>query len=346
MPRLALRLRSNARDLAVRSGLSLVIFVVFALTITGFATRSDIYVILQACVPIGLVALGIGCTIIAGELDLSVAAVATCVGILSIKTYSIGMVPVIVLATLAGMAYGLLQGLIIARLKIPSIVFTLGTLIALNGLAFSISGQGSVVSLTVPQLESVTTLSTTLWIFSPASLILIAGIVIVGLLLGYTRLGRELYAVGGARTESRAAGGPEVRPLVLAFVLSGGLAALAGAVASLQSGSAGADSFDSLLFTAITAILIGGISLYGGRGTAFGVFIGVLTLQFLLAALTLLSTPFWASDFATGALLLTFLIIELTAEQSPVRAALARAQIRHRKDDTTGRSLAGTRRPK
>ena len=147
---------------------------------------------------------------------------------------------------------------------------------------------------------------------------------IVGAFLGYTRAGRELYAVGAAREESRAAGVPQIRPVVTAFALSGGLAAAAGALASLRSGSAGPRAYDALLFSAVTAVLIGGVSLYGGRGRVVGIFAGVATLQFLLAALALKSAPFWAADLATGVVLLAFLIIELFNEDSVARTSLRR----------------------
>jgi ribose/xylose/arabinose/galactoside ABC-type transport system permease subunit len=77
-----------------------------------------------------------------------------------------------------------------------------------------------------------------------------------------------------------------------------------------------------------TAALIGGVSVYGGRGRVAGILLGVLTLQFLLGALALLSAPFWAAYLATGVLLLAFLVLELAQEQSPARLALERARIR------------------
>ena len=316
-------------DLVFRIVLAVAVYIGFAVTVPGFATSSNMYATLEACVPIGLVALGVGATIIAGELDLSVGAVATCAGILVVNWIDIGTVPAIIVVTVAGLCYGVLQGLVIALLKIPSIVFTLGTLIALGGASFLLSGE-QVVTLSVAQLSISTDISTQFWIFSPGSITLIVMVVLVGLLLGYTRIGREVYAVGGARLESRAAGVAEIRPIVLVFALSGLLAALAGVLASLRSGSAGPRAYDTLLFSAVTAVLVGGVSLYGGRGKVLGIAVGVLTLQFLLAALALESAPFWASDLATGSVLLAFLVIELAEEQSPARQALARLLLAHR----------------
>jgi ribose transport system permease protein len=316
-------------DVALRVALALAVYIVFSATVSGFATSSNMYATLEACVPIGLVALAVGATIIAGELDLSVGAVATCAGILVVRWISVGTVPAIVIVTLIGLCYGVLQGLVIAWLKIPSIVFTLGTLIALGGVSFLLSGE-QVVTLSVAQLTISENISTQLWIFSPGSITLLVMVILGGLLLGYTRIGREVYAVGGARMESRAAGVAEMRPIVLVFALAGMLASLAGALASLRSGSAGPRAYDTLLFSAVAAVLIGGVSLYGGRGKVLGIFVGVLTLQFLLAALALESAPFWAADLATGSVLLAFLLIELAAEESPARQALARLLLAQR----------------
>ena len=170
------------------------------------------------------------------------------------------------------------------RLKIQSLVFTLGTLIVLRGLAFMISGENTVV---MPDLNMSNSVRRQLWIFSPFSLVTIAVFVAIGLFLRYTRPGREVYAIGGGRQEAAAAGVPVVRPLVLAFALSGSLAALTGALTSIKSGSAGPATFEELLLPAVTAALIGGVSLFGGKGSVFGIAIGALTLRFIISGLSL-----------------------------------------------------------
>ena len=164
----------------------------------------------------------------------SAAAVA---GIISISVVDeIGLIPTVLLASLIGIAYGSLQGYLIYRLRIQSLVFTLGTLIGLRGLAFMISGENTVV---MRDLEMAHAVRRQLWIFSPFSLVTLACFVLVGLFLVNTRFGREIYAIGGGRQEAAAAGVPLVRPLVLAFALSGAMAALTGALTSIKSGSAG-----------------------------------------------------------------------------------------------------------
>jgi ribose transport system permease protein len=320
-------------DVGMRVALAAAVFVGFGIFVPGFATTSNMYAVLETTVPVGLVAVGVGAVILAGELDLSVGAVATCAGILLIRFVDIGVFPAVLITVLAGAVYGVVQGVIIAKVSVPSVVFTLGSLIAVGGVAFILSGE-QVVTLPLDQLGIASDIRTRIWIFSPASLTMLAVTIVVGLLLGYTRIGREVYALGGAREESRAAGVAQVRPIVLVFALAGALAALAGTLASLRSGSAGPRAYETLLFGAVTGVLVGGVSLYGGRGRVLGMFVGVLTLQFLLSALALLSAPFWAADLATGGLLLSFLVVELAHERSPARSAIERFLLARRRRAT------------
>jgi ribose/xylose/arabinose/galactoside ABC-type transport system permease subunit len=330
------RTHPGIADTTFRIGLAITFFVVLAATVSGFAESSNYYAMLETSVPIALTALGVGATIIAGELDLSAGAVATVAGIVTVRAIDIGPVTAVVLVVAIGVVYGCLQGFVISTLKVPSIVFTLGTLIAVGGVAYFVSGE-EIVSLPVDKLSAANDVRERIWwILSPASLVMATMFLIVGVFLGYTRAGRELYAVGAAREESRAAGVPQRRPVIIAFALSGGLAATAGALASLRSGSAGPRAYDALLFSAVTAVLIGGVSLYGGRGRVVGIFAGVATLQFLLATLALKSAPFWAADLATGVVLLAFLIIELFNEESVARTALRRLRLARGQPATSG----------
>jgi ribose/xylose/arabinose/galactoside ABC-type transport system permease subunit len=324
---LSLARRSRYADPAGRAVMTAVIFAVLTVVVPGFATSGDLYSLLNLCAPVGLLALGVGATMLAGEIDLSAGASATCLGILAVQAFGAGLGPAILIAVGAGAVYGAVQGVLIARTKIPSVVFTLGSMIALGGVA-ELQAPNGTVSVSTAQLETAASLSNRLWVLSPLSITFLLVAVGVGLLLGFTRIGREVYAVGGGRAESRVAGVAENRPIVMVFVLAGGLAGLAGGMASLDSGSGGPGAYSSLLFQAVTAALIGGVSVYGGRGRVLGIVLGVLTLQLLLGALALLSAPFWAADLATGVLLLVFLVVELAQEQSPARAALERARIR------------------
>ena len=278
-------------------------------------------------------------TIIAGELDLSVGSAAAVAGIISVSVVEeIGLVPTVLLATLIGVAYGSVQGYLIYRLRIQSLVFTLGTLIGLRGLAFIISGENTVV---MADLEIAHAVRRQLWIFSPFSLVTLACFVGVALLLVNTRFGREIYAVGGGRQEAAAAGVPLVRPLVLAFALSGALAAMTGALTSIKSGSAGPAAFENLLLPAATAALIGGVSLLGGRGSVAGIAVGALTLRFINSGLSLGGAPFYILTLATGIVLIVAVVLELLIGRPELRARWRRWRTERGMGLRTGHRPAG-----
>lgn len=301
-----------------RLGLFAAVFLVFSVSDDRFYTINNVFTIFEGFAFLGLAALAVGVTIIAGELDLSVGSAAAVAGIISVSLVGrVGLIPTLLLASLIGAAYGSLQGYLIYRLRIQSLVFTLGTLIGLRGLAFMISGENTVV---MSDLGVAQTVRRQLGIFSPFSLITLACFALVALLLINTRFGREIYAIGGGRSEAAAAGVPLVRPLVLAFALSGTLAALTGALTSIKSGSAGPAAFETLLLPAATAALIGGVSLLGGRGSVFGIAIGALTLRFINSGLSLGGAPFYILTLATGIVLIVAVVLELLVGRPELRA--------------------------
>lgn len=304
------------------------VFLVFAISDRRFASPNNIFTIFEGFAWLGLAALAVGLTIIAGELDLSVGSVAAVSGIIAVTVVEdIGLVAAVLLSTLCGLVYGAAQGYLVHRLKIHSLVFTLGTLIGLRGLAFMISGENTVV---MKNLDIADTVRNQLGIFSPFSLVTILVFASVGLFLVYTKWGREIYAIGGGRQEAAAAGVPLVRPLVLTFALSGSMAALAGALTSIKSGSAGPAAFEQLLLPAATAALIGGVSLLGGKGSVVGIAVGTLTLRFITSGLSLGGAPFYVLTLATGAVLIVGVVLELVVERPVVRAGLRRWRARRR----------------
>lgn len=310
-----------------RVALAAVIYLSFSLTITNFGSAGNAYAILESCALIGIVAAGLGVTMLAGELDLSVGSVAACAGIIAVSFSHYGVIIAVVAAIVPAVLFGVVQGIAIARLQISSLVFTLGTFIGVRGLAYVLTNERT-ITLALSDLSISTGLRARYLIFSPFSLLMIATLIFLGLVLRYTRLGREVYAIGGARKESRAAGVSQIRPLIFSFAVSAGLAALAGALASLRGGSATPVGYETLLLAAVTAALVGGVSVYGGRGSMAGVFIGVVTLQFLLAGLQLLGAANWAANLTTGAVLLIFLAVDIANGDSPVGIAMQRLKVR------------------
>lgn len=297
----------DGRGMGVQVATLVLLSVVLAVVVPGFSGVPAVYGVLEGLPLVGIAATGVAVTMIAGELDLSVGSMAALCGIVAVQVSGAGLVPALLVGTTAGAVLGGLQGWIIARLRISSLVLTVGTLIVLHGAALVIT-SGKTVGLS--DLEMTDPLLQQWGVLSPSSVTAIAVIVVVGVFLAKTRWGREIYAVGGARDEATAAGVPVRRSITLAFALSGACAALAGSLACLQGGSADPNGFSTLLLSAASAALIGGISLYGGRGGAVNVALGALILAVVSAAATAATAPLFVAGLSTGALLLVVISLE------------------------------------
>jgi ribose transport system permease protein len=288
----------------------------------------DVYNTLQGFAQLGLLALAIGITMIAGEFDLSVVGTYALGGMLAVETGTGSPLLGVAIAVAAGAAVGAAQGRLIARLRIPSMPVTLATYIALLGLTYTLSGGLS---------KTYTNSDATLWvdqtigeIFSPRSLVTLAAFALAAIVLGYTKLGRELRAIGSDRRASRVAGVNVDRRIVGLFALSGTLAALGGALLSYSYASANPDPGLQPLILASVAALLGGVSLAGGRGAPLGLLAGTVSVAMLAQIVAITATP----DYTTQLLYATLLAI-IVAIESPGLHDLAdrlrarRAQGRH-----------------
>lgn len=285
-------------------------FVYFSFTQSGFFSVSNLYTVMQGMVFVGLAALAFGLTMIAGEMDLAVPSTATVAGILTIRSSGNGLAVSLLVGLATGLVIGLAQATLVWLVRLHSVVITVGTSTALLGLAVILSGTATVVS---PNLQLSVQVQQRMFIFSPGSLLAIGFFVAVGVLLRMTRWGAEIRAFGGGRREAVAAGVRPHRPIFIVFVVSGALSGLLGALASLSVGSADATAFSSLLLSAVAAALIGGVALAGGRGSALGIALGVLTLRFVNSGLSLAGSPFYVINMAIGLLLLLVVLLDLYA---------------------------------
>ncbi|HSI79140.1 MAG TPA: ABC transporter permease [Solirubrobacterales bacterium] len=322
------RVRSYALPLLVL----IVTWAIIASSTPTFRGEASVFSVLEGFPLLGLIALGLAITIIAGELDLSVGSMAALAGVVAVKAGELGLLGAIGVAVAVGATIGAAQGWIIARLAINSLVLTIGTLILLRGVAHlaSDNAPSQLADFTVsdPLIERYS-------IFSPSSITALVVFAVLGLFLAYTRYGREIYAIGGAREEARAAGVPRSRPMVLAFALSGACAALAGALASLKGGSAAPQNYADMLLAGAAAALIGGISLYGGKGTVIHVALGVAVLSAVAAGLAARGSDASVTQLVTGALLITVVATEFIAARLSRRARLRREAARHELPPTT-----------
>lgn len=146
--------------------------------------------------------------------------------------------------------------------------------------------------------------------FSPASLLVIAMFIVVGLFMTYTRYGREIYAIGGARKEALASGISLKRPMIIVFAISGFCAGLGGVIIGLRSGTAQALGLQYLLLAGTVAAFIGGVSILGGKGGVIGAAIGTLTVNFLNTGLVFNVTPAFMVQLYLGILLLVVIMFQ------------------------------------
>ena len=268
----------------------------------------DVYNALQGFAQLGLLALAIGLTMIAGEFDLSVAGTYAAGGMIAVQAGQSSAVLGVLAAVGAGAAIGAAQGGLVAAVRIPSLPVTLATYIALLGLASAMSG-----GLSVTYANTAATLALdrpVAVIFSLPSLITLAAFAIAALVLGGTRLGREVRAVGGDRRASRVAGVRVERTLVGLFTASGALAALGGALLSYSRASANPDPGLQPLILATVACLVGGVSLAGGRGLPAGLLAGLLAVALLGQIDAMTALPDYYTELLYAALLLVIVAVD------------------------------------
>jgi len=303
--------------------------VLFAITagVTGSSiTPFDAYNTLQGVAQLGLLALPLGLTMIAGEFDLSVVGVSALGGMLAVQFGQENPLLGVGIAILAGVVVGALQGTVIARLRLASMPVTIATYIILLGLTSVISN-----GLTV----TYTNIDATLWvdeivlgIFSPRSLIALALFGAVALLLGLTRLGPELRAIGDDRRAARVSGVRADGLLVGLFVVSGALAAVGGALLSFSYSSANPDPGIAPLVLAVVAALIGGVSLAGGRGSAWGLLIGTVVVALLSQIVIFATLPGYVTQLVFAGFLTIVLIVDAPGIRLRVIRLLARRRER------------------
>ncbi|MGI5518034.1 ABC transporter permease [Streptomyces sp. CA-106131] len=315
-------LERSAREYGLPLVVLLVTWVSMAVTTPTFRGESSVYSVLEGFPLLGLVGLGLAVTIIAGELDFSVGSMAALAGVVAVKAASGGLVTALVVAVALGAAIGAVQGAVIARLRISSLVVTVGTLILLRGLAYLLSHNAPTQLTDFAVSDS---LLPRYGIFSLSSLVALVIFGLMGCFLAFTRYGREIYAIGGARREAQAAGVPTVRPMVTTFAISAACASLAGALASVKGGSAAPANYAEVLLVGSAAALIGGISLYGGRGTVLHVALGVATLSAISSGLAAHGSNDAVTQLVTGALLVAVVAIEFSVMGLTRRARLRRA---------------------
>jgi ribose transport system permease protein len=264
----------------------IVLIVVFGLISDVFLTGSNIESVLAASAVLIVLAIGQTFAVATAGIDLSMGSVLTLAAVVLGQLYSHewSIWLAILAAVLVGASVGFLNGFVIAKAKISDFIVTLGSLSIAAGLALVISDGKPVEVLNKTMLDlSTNSVGPLRWS------VIVALVVAVGasILLFQTRFGTHLLATGGNSEGSRAVGVRTQRVKIAAYTISGAMAGLAAVLLVARIGSAEPAAATSLLLNAVAAVVLGGVSLFGGRGTIAGPVIGAVLLTALVNGLTL-----------------------------------------------------------
>lgn len=256
----------------------------------------------------GMVALGLGLAMMIREFDLSVVGMFGLAGCIAVMTGEANPWLGIGCALAIGLVAGTVQGLIIVRFALGSVGVTLGGLLIFVGIAYVLTESQSLpyenlrVALLVNEPMA--------GIFSLRSLVSLALFAAAALIVGFTRLGRDLIAIGSDRRAAMIAGVNVDAFIVGIFAFSGFCAAASGALVSYSLASASPAGLSDVLVPAAAAAILGGVSLGGGTGRPLGIGTGVLILAVLRSGLNAVEAPPFVNDIAMGAILLTVAILD------------------------------------
>ena len=282
-----------------------------------FLTAGNFGNLIAALMEVAIMALPMTLIIIAGEIDLSVESMAGLASALLGFMWAAGVpmevaIPVVLVVGIVG---GLLNGFLVARGRLPSLVVTLGTLALFRGLAlivlgprgvsdfppgFTEIGFGHVPGTDIP------------WPF----VIFLALALVLGVVLHRSWVGRQVYAIGKNTGAARFSGVRVARVKVALFVLTGLIAALAGVILTSRLSTSRADAGQGMTLTVVTVVLLGGVNIFGGSGTIPGVVLAVLVVAVMQNALRLAGVSVDVQSIALGLLLIVSVVVPTFAHQA------------------------------
>jgi ribose transport system permease protein len=297
------------------------VLAVFSLAIPNFLQIGILLNILEQSTFVGIIAVGLSLTLIAGHMDLSIesvlalAAMTTALvfgtggagGALTLEPAWLSLPVSLAMALAIGVAIGAANAFLVVRLGINAFIVTLAAYIWARGLVVALSGGRSVYGLPdamrVIAIERIFGVPLLAWM-------LILVFVVFGFILTKTPFGRHLLMIGGNPVATYRAGIRVNRVVAAAFILSGALAGFAGWLLASRTAGATANLGIGMLFQAFAAVVIGGVSLKGGYGRLSGVFAGVILLSSIQTAINVMGMPPHYTQIIQGTLVLTAVLLD------------------------------------
>ena len=305
------KVRRRMPDVAPLLGFLILLTVFFTITSEYFLDLDNFKNIFVALAVTGVVCVPGTMLMIAGQVDLSVGSSAAVAGmILGNVVNSYGIANGLLAVLVYGLVIGAVNGFFVTVIGVNSLITTLGTLATLYGIALLI-GNGQTL-----MMKNFEWLGTAQPAGIPLPILIFFVIAVVGIItLRRTRFGRSLYAIGSNPNAARVVGIRSNRILFATFVLSGLSSALAGAILCSQLSAGDPNAARGLELEVITAIVLGGASLAGGRGTMWGTIIGLTTIGVLNNGLILLDVPTFWQRVAQGLMLILAVSFDATRER-------------------------------
>jgi ribose transport system permease protein len=293
----------------------IVLCVIFSLTNQRFMSLANFLNVLQQVSVIAIAAFGMTWVILLGEIDLSIGSIIAVAGMVGAQclAFGLGFVPAIALTLLAGALLGLLNGVLTAKLLLPSFIVTVATMGIYRGLV-SLPTNGAPAMILEPAWTAIGTQS---FLGIPIVIWFVAVLFLFNhILLSKTTFGRRAYLTGGNREAALYSGIKVDRLKIMIFMISGIMAAISGILLSSRLFSAQTNAGMSYELDAIAAAVLGGTSLAGGVGTMIGTLIGALIIGVLNNGMNMMSVPYFYQLIVKGLVILIAVYLDVRSKRA------------------------------
>lgn len=284
-------------------------FAVVALTVPNFMTERNMLGLLQSVVTIGIVACTMMLCLASRDFDLSVGSIVAFCGMIAVMASNAtgSIILGVIAALVCGLFAGFVNGVIIAKLRINALITTLATMQIVRGLAL-ITSDGRAVGINDPNFYSLALskfagVPTPIWV-------MLALFVVFGFVLNRTVFGRNTLAIGGNPEASRLAGVDVDGMRIWIFALQGGVSAIAGVLLASRITSGQPNAANGLELSVISACVLGGVSLAGGRAAMMGVVVGVMIMGIAENVMNLMNIQAFYQYVVRGIILLLAVLLD------------------------------------
>lgn len=296
----------------------IILVVILSLLVEQFFTITNIMNVLRQMSMVAILAVGIFFVMVGGGIDISVGSIVGLITVVMATGISkMGINPwiVIIASLLTGAICGAFNGLLIAKIGVPALIGTLGTMEVIRGLLYVFT-NGYTIGLAEESIKFIG--KGYIWVIPFPAVIMIIIYIIGHFISQKTSFGRYVYAVGGNDEASYLSGIKIKRVRMITYIISGLTAAIAGIILSCRLSSGQPAAAIGWEFDAITAALIGGVSIIGGKGKVFGVLLGIILISLLTNGMTMLDLDSYWQRVIKGIVLIAAIVLDVykTKKQS------------------------------